>query len=270
MKWKSAHREPPLDREGVRLPELVQLLNQLRQSARSKTASALLDELIGKLGLAPLASEADRQYLDRLVEFVKEWERKNEAKQLSDFIEYLGYFDELDGDVQIEEELSEDAVQLMTVHAAKGLEFPHVFILRLSKSDFPSGARRPEFEFPPALMKEEQPQGGFSHSGGAAAVLRGADARAAAADAFDDRQPAEEAFAISRRLPDEREDSENRHGAVRAESRGAAVGRNRGACAGSGRSVACFFEPAERMRGRIRAWRCGRRRFIRRVPSRCN
>jgi ATP-dependent DNA helicase UvrD/PcrA len=158
---ESAHREPPLDREGVRLPELVQLLNQLRQSARSKTASALLAELVGSLGLVPLASEADRQYSDRLVEFVKEWERKNEAKQLRDFIEYLGYFDELDGDVQIEEELSEDAVQLMTVHAAKGLEFPHVFILRLSKSDFPSGARRPKFEFPPELMKEEQPKEDF-------------------------------------------------------------------------------------------------------------
>ncbi len=158
---ESAHREPPLNREGVRLPELVQLLNQLRQSARNKTAAALLDELIGSLGLAPLAADVDRQYLDRLVEFVKEWERKNEKKQLRDFIEYLGYFDELDGDVQIEEELSEDAVQLMTVHAAKGLEFPHVFILRLSKSDFPSGARRPEFEFPPELMKEEQPKADF-------------------------------------------------------------------------------------------------------------
>jgi DNA helicase II / ATP-dependent DNA helicase PcrA len=158
---ESAHREPPLNREGVRLPELVQLLNQMRQSARTKTASALLDELIANLGLAPLASEADRQYLDRLVEFVKEWERKNEAKQLRDFIEYLGYFEELDGDVQIEEELSEDAVQLMTVHAAKGLEFPHVFILRLSKRDFPSGARRPEFEFPGELMKEEQPKADF-------------------------------------------------------------------------------------------------------------
>ena len=158
---ESAHREPPLNREGVRLPELVQLLNQLRQSARNKTATALLDELIASLGLAPLAAEVDRQYLERLVEFVKEWERKNEKKQLRDFIEYLGYFEELDGDVQIEEELSEDAVQLMTVHAAKGLEFPHVFILRLSKSDFPSGARRPEFEFPPELMKEEQPKADF-------------------------------------------------------------------------------------------------------------
>jgi DNA helicase II / ATP-dependent DNA helicase PcrA len=158
---ESAHREPPLDREGVHLSELVQLLNRMRQDARSKTASELLDELIAQLGLVPLASEVDRQNVDRLVEFVKEWERKNEKKQLRDFVEYLGYFDELDGDVLVEEELSEDAVQLMTVHAAKGLEFPHVFILRLSKSDFPAGARRPEFEFPPELMKEEQPKADF-------------------------------------------------------------------------------------------------------------
>jgi DNA helicase-2/ATP-dependent DNA helicase PcrA len=108
-----------------------------------------------------VASETDKQHLERLVAFVKEWERKSEGKQLRSFIEYLRYFDELDGDVQIEEELAGDAVQLMTVHAAKGLEFPHVFILRLSKSDFPSGARRPKFEFPPDLMKEEQPKGDF-------------------------------------------------------------------------------------------------------------
>ena len=158
---ETAHREPPLDRDGVRLPELVQLMNQMQKSARSNTASQVLDELIRSLELSPLASETDRQYIDRLVEFVKEWERKNEKKQLRDFIEYLGYFDELDGDVQIEEELSDDAVQLMTVHSAKGLEFPHVFILRLSKSDFPSGARRPQLEFPPDLMKEEQPKADF-------------------------------------------------------------------------------------------------------------
>ncbi|HKV04277.1 MAG TPA: UvrD-helicase domain-containing protein [Candidatus Acidoferrales bacterium] len=158
---ESAQREPPFNRPGVRLGELVELVKALRQSARSRTASQMLDELIGSLGLAPLTAETDRQYLDRLVEFVKEWERKSEAKQLRDFIEYLGYFDELDGDVQIEEELSDDSVQLMTVHAAKGLEFPHVFILRLSRNDFPSGARRPEFEFPPELMKEEQPKADF-------------------------------------------------------------------------------------------------------------
>jgi DNA helicase II / ATP-dependent DNA helicase PcrA len=158
---EASHREPPFDRAGVRLAEFVELMGQMRVLARSATASALLAELITNLAVAAVASETDKHNLERLVAFVKEWERKSEGKQLRHFIEYLRYFDELDGDVQLEEELAGDAVLLMTVHAAKGLEFPHVFILRLSKSDFPSGARRTKFEFPPDLMKEEQPQGDF-------------------------------------------------------------------------------------------------------------
>ena len=106
-------------------------------------------------------SAIDRQHVEKLVAFVKEWEGKSEKKQLRDFAEYLGFFDELDGDIQLEEELSDDAVQLMTVHSAKGLEFPHVFILRLSNNDFPSRPRPATFEFPPELMKEEQPKWDF-------------------------------------------------------------------------------------------------------------
>ena len=120
-----------------------------------------MDELIAGLGVVPLPSDQDRYYLDRFVTFVKEWERKSEKKQLRDFIEYLAYFHEAGGDICLEEEIADDAVQLMTVHAAKGLEFPHVFILRLSRNDFPSGARKVVFEFPPEMMKEEKPQGDF-------------------------------------------------------------------------------------------------------------
>src|ERR1700723_979795 len=146
---------------GLEPRELVQLLNQLRQSATRSSATELLDELIAGLAVAPLPSDQDRYYLDRFVKFVKEWERKSEEKQLRHFIEYLAYFYEAGGDISLEEELADDAVQLMTVHSAKGLEFPHVFILRVSKNDFPSGPRKVVFEFPPEMMKEEQPKGDF-------------------------------------------------------------------------------------------------------------
>ena len=158
---ETAQSEAPFTRPGVRLEEFVALLNQLRQSARRMPASELLDELIAALGLAPLPSEVDRHYLERFVQFVKEWERKSEGTKLRDFLEYLFYFGEAHGDIHLETELSDDAVQLMTVHSAKGLEYPHVFVLRLSKNDFPSGQRKPEFEFPPELMQEEKPEGDF-------------------------------------------------------------------------------------------------------------
>jgi ATP-dependent DNA helicase UvrD/PcrA len=150
--------EPPFHREGVRLGELVGLLHTLRNSSWRKAATELVDELIQGLGLAPLPSDQDRYYLERFASFVKEWQRKSEEKKLADFIEYLEYFYEAGGDVCLEEEMTDDAVNLMTVHAAKGLEFPHVFILRLTHRDFPSGARKPVFEFPGELMKEQQPQ----------------------------------------------------------------------------------------------------------------
>ena len=158
---ETAQRELPFAREGSRLPELVTLLTRLRQVARKTAATGVLEELIAGLALAPLPSEADRHYLDRFVSFVKEWEKKSEGKSLRDFIQYLNYFAEAHGDIHLEEEPYEDAVQLMTVHAAKGLEFPHVFIMHLNKRDFPSGPRPVVFEFPAELMKEEKPAGDF-------------------------------------------------------------------------------------------------------------
>src|SRR5258708_3460554 len=44
-----------------------------------------------------------------------------------------------------------DAVQLMTVHAAKGLEFSHVWLLRVTSGAFPTSFKETLFEFPPAL-----------------------------------------------------------------------------------------------------------------------
>ncbi len=45
----------------------------------------------------------------------------------------------------------------MTVHGAKGLEFPQVFLLRINNKKFPATERHRVFEFPAALMKEGEP-----------------------------------------------------------------------------------------------------------------
>jgi len=144
-----------------KLGELLEWMRVLRQNAKTKLATELVDELVAGLGIAPFPSETDGRHVERLVEFIKEWQRKSGHNRLRDFVEYLNYFDELDGQIEIDEETAEDAVQLMTVHSAKGLEFPHVFVMRLSRNDFPSGPRQPKLEFPPELMKEEQPKGDF-------------------------------------------------------------------------------------------------------------
>jgi len=144
-----------------RTGELVTLIEKLRRRARELPVSELLDALAAELEIAIVATETDRNYLDRLAGFVREWEPKSETRKLPEFTEYLDYYEQAGGQINLEEETGADAVQLMTVHAAKGLEFPHVFLLRMTQGGFPATPKPRVLEFPPELMKEELPKGDF-------------------------------------------------------------------------------------------------------------
>lgn len=52
-----------------------------------------------------------------------------------------------------------DAVQLLTIHGAKGLEFQHVFVVNLVERRFPTDARNDAIPIPDALVKEMIPPG---------------------------------------------------------------------------------------------------------------
>ena len=53
----------------------------------------------------------------------------------------------------------ENAVNILTVHAAKGLEFPVVFMVSLEQGSFPVTGRREPIELPDSLIKDILPQG---------------------------------------------------------------------------------------------------------------
>jgi DNA helicase-2/ATP-dependent DNA helicase PcrA len=96
-----------------------------------------------------------------LQRFANDWVKKPfvRKKSLHDFLEYMDLFQEGGGVIPLlsEEELAQaeeenpDAVRLMTVHAAKGLEFSYVWLLRVISPGFPASYKEPLFEFPPAL-----------------------------------------------------------------------------------------------------------------------
>ncbi|HLJ24351.1 MAG TPA: ATP-dependent DNA helicase [Candidatus Acidoferrales bacterium] len=157
---QSAKAEPPFSGDGRDLGALVELVADLRKKARQLTAAELFDELAEALQISTAVSGEDRKYFDRLAQFVREWQPKSETQRLKEFVEYLDYFEQAGGSINLEQE-SGDAVQLMTVHAAKGLEFDHVYVLRAVQRGFPAGERPRVLEFPAELMKEEQPQGSF-------------------------------------------------------------------------------------------------------------
>jgi len=52
-----------------------------------------------------------------------------------------------------------DAVNILTIHSSKGLEFPVVFVVNLVTQRFPSRDRREQIPIPSALIKEELPTG---------------------------------------------------------------------------------------------------------------
>jgi len=151
----------PFDARHAALADLTEHLNEQRKAMRRRTAQEILSDLLEWLELLARASTQDQKYVKRLTEFAKEWEAKSETRRLPEFLEYLDYFQQANETIALEDEAPGDAVQLMTVHGAKGLEFLQVYVLRVNSRAFPVGERSSLFAFPVELMKEELPQGDF-------------------------------------------------------------------------------------------------------------
>jgi DNA helicase II / ATP-dependent DNA helicase PcrA len=100
--------------------------------------------------------------------FVVEWKKKPAAiigaGDLAAFLEYMDWFQQAQGCVEAEDAPGHDlsTPRLMSAHAAKGLEFEHVFVLRVNSGSFPTGYRERLFEFPEALRKGVRAQGDSS------------------------------------------------------------------------------------------------------------
>jgi DNA helicase II / ATP-dependent DNA helicase PcrA len=153
--------ELPFDPSPAACKELVDFVAGQRKALRRHAAREILGELLEWLEVAQRAAPQDRKYVNQLCQFVKNWEPKSETRGLREFLEYLDYFEQANGVLSLEDEAPGDAVQLMTVHGAKGLEFSHVFLMRVNSKSFPARERAPLFEFPVRLMKEELPQSDF-------------------------------------------------------------------------------------------------------------
>src|SRR5437773_3215946 len=145
------------DHSQAALGQLVEFVSSQKKTLKRCTAREILGVLTDWLEMRQRGKEHDRKYVKRLAEFMKEWEPKSETRGLAEFIEYLDYYAQAGGVVSLEDDAPPDAVQLMTVHAAKGLEFPQVFLLRVNNRAFPATERPRVFEFPVELMKEGAP-----------------------------------------------------------------------------------------------------------------
>ncbi len=102
-------------------------------------------------------------YMSQFLAYVKSFEENDKkTPSLRKLLKHLSLAEELSLDPETEESRQEtNSVKLLTVHAAKGLEFPIVFMPSLTQGRFPTRKKREFLPFPDTLMKEELPQGDF-------------------------------------------------------------------------------------------------------------
>jgi len=114
------------------------LIDELREMAANCSVSELIrrvteitgyEKMIMELG----ESEADRlDNIGELISSAAQYEESAEAPSLSEFLEEVALVSDVD-----KYDESADAVVLMTIHSAKGLEFPVVFLPGMEEGLFP-------------------------------------------------------------------------------------------------------------------------------------
>jgi DNA helicase-2/ATP-dependent DNA helicase PcrA len=117
----------------------LELMTKLRAEAPGLGPAALAEKVLEESGYrdalaaeATLEAEGRMENLLELVSQMREYEREAEEPTLHGFLERIALASDVDG-----YDPDKGAISLMTVHTAKGLEFPVVFITGLEERIFP-------------------------------------------------------------------------------------------------------------------------------------
>jgi DNA helicase-2/ATP-dependent DNA helicase PcrA len=117
----------------------IALLTKLREMAKSLSLGDLAAAIIEETGYVRwLQEERSDDALERLANVqellsaIREFEQSDNERDLSAFLEQVALISDLE-----QGEAGHSAVTLMTLHAAKGLEFPVVFMIGMEEKVFP-------------------------------------------------------------------------------------------------------------------------------------
>ncbi|WP_339206776.1 DNA helicase PcrA [Bacillus sp. FSL W8-1143] len=125
------------------LDEFKQLIDQLTNMQDYLSVTELTEEILEKTGYREalkvektIEAQSRLENIDEFLSVTKNFEEQNEDKSLVTFLTDLALVADIDKLDENEEE-DQDAVILMTLHAAKGLEFPVVFLMGMEEGVFP-------------------------------------------------------------------------------------------------------------------------------------
>lgn len=135
---RNASRYPAISSAAAKMTKFVDLIDTLRMEAATSPVSLLIAKtakLSGYEEMLVLAGELERERLDNIGELVstaRTYEESAQTPTLAGFLEDVALVSDID-----KYDETADAVVLMTIHSAKGLEFPVVFLPGMEESLFP-------------------------------------------------------------------------------------------------------------------------------------
>lgn len=130
-----------LKTRAAKFREFYELFEGLRADAGSMKVGELIDAVVKRTGYLQLLMEERTdeslsriQNIDEFVNKAVEYDKANPEQEdaLAGFLEEVALVADIDS-----YEESEETVALMTLHSAKGLEFPYVFMIGMEEGIFP-------------------------------------------------------------------------------------------------------------------------------------
>ena len=151
---REAENYPELSRPAVKMRLFANLIQELRAFAENNSPDALYDELLEKTGYLRLLEESDDSKDETRAENVKElkssilsYRQDSGDDTLEGYLANVALYTDLDN-----YDRDTDAVVMMTMHSAKGLEFSNVYLVGMEEGIFPGMRAIGE----PGEMEEER------------------------------------------------------------------------------------------------------------------
>lgn len=137
---RRANTYPELKRSAPKLIQFVEMMEELREGAKSVTPDVLYDAILEKTGYIEALEKKGTDENTSRIENIRElktniisYMEQSGDNTLSGFLDDVALYTDLDN-----MDGEQDCVTMMTMHSAKGLEFPTVFIVGMEENMFPS------------------------------------------------------------------------------------------------------------------------------------
>ncbi|MBI4137519.1 ATP-dependent helicase, partial [Candidatus Roizmanbacteria bacterium] len=153
-----------------KLGKLIDMIYRHMERIPQDTAGQILYYFLEDTGmikdLASFESAKDEKKAQNVSKFfdkLKTYEVDHEDASVSAVIDWIDLSMEL-GESPLANDMDwaeNDAINILTVHSSKGLEFPVVFLVNLTSGRFPTYERREQIPIPEELIKETLPEGDY-------------------------------------------------------------------------------------------------------------